>query len=276
MQIIGGWEQYFDDNREIESIFEYVALFTASQTCDEYRAVLYDKRLSLNNIYKDIAIYLGNLWKNYGRPEAELFEYEQFFHIEGKTYSNYSENHLKEILSFYRKMMVIDDGDLMTELMQAYTDVREYEKASYWMEQKEKLEKRYSERIVPVVEASNEGVSSGIVFDGSTYAKMLKVFVGREDVYCLDTISYDSKRQIEPQLMPLTEEVIKEHLSSKKCIGTYLQRPNSTVKFIVIDIDISKKIMLQYERNSEQFLAYLSKAQVLSAEIIKIVVPHIK
>lgn len=58
----------------------------------------------------------------------------------------------------------------------------------------------------------------------------------------------------------MTETVVGEHLEGKKTVGTYLQRPNSTVKFIVVDVDVSKKILLQYDRKSEEFRTYLGKA----------------
>ena len=53
-------------------------------------------------------------------------------------------------------------------------------------------------------------------------------------------------------------------------IESYVQRPNGTVRYIVIDIDISKKILLKNERGSEVYDAYLKKAENLARKILKI------
>lgn len=62
-----------------------------------------------------------------------------------------------------------------------------------------------------------------------------------------------------------------EHLQGAVTIGTYIQRPNSTVRYMIIDVDISKKIMLQTERESPVFQSYLEQAWNQAEKIRKIV-----
>lgn len=100
--------------------------------------------------------------------------------------------------------------------------------------------------------------------------KVLKIFAGREDLYEVEVLGYGGKRICDIQLLPLTDEIVREHLSGKKTLGTYIQRPNSTVKFVVIDVDISKKILLQCDRSSEIFSSYLKKAFGVANKIRKL------
>lgn len=78
------------------------------------------------------------------------------------------------------------------------------------------------------------------------------------------------KRQAEMQPVPLSEHKVLEHLKGNVTIGTYIQRPNSTVKYMVIDVDISKKIMPQTERDNPVFQSYLERAWIRTEQIKKI------
>lgn len=84
-----------------------------------------------------------------------------------------------------------------------------------------------------------------MVYNQATAQKILQVFAGREDLFSKETLGAGGKRQTELQAVPLSEQQIMNHLKGDITIGTYIQRPNSTVKYMVIDVDISKKIMLQ-------------------------------
>lgn len=64
--VIGGWKQYFIEEREIKSIFEFAALIYASESKTEYFGILKEKRKKVLNIYKDISAYLSEIWKEHG------------------------------------------------------------------------------------------------------------------------------------------------------------------------------------------------------------------
>ena len=75
LEIVGGWEQYFKDEREIGSIFEFSALVYANKGLPERFLELIGKRSAFTNIYRDITGFLTELWKAEGFNSLELFEY---------------------------------------------------------------------------------------------------------------------------------------------------------------------------------------------------------
>lgn len=81
VEIIGGWEQYFREQREIQSIFEFVTLIYAAQNKKEYISELAKIRLKVENVYKDIAEYLAGIWRSLENDKMELLEYEQYYQI---------------------------------------------------------------------------------------------------------------------------------------------------------------------------------------------------
>lgn len=46
------------------------------------------------------------------------------------------------------------------------------------------------------------------------------------------------KRTVEQVMEPLQENAIKQHLLGERILGTYIQRPNHTAKYLVFDVDI--------------------------------------
>lgn len=271
MEIIGGWEQYFSEPRDRMSIFEYVALINVSGNDDVKLAEMKKQRMHVENIYQDIMLYLAELWKSEGESVLELLEYEQFYQI-SNNHNNVrlSPDDMNSLLELYRKLVIIEDEDTVTELMQMYTDVRMYEKASYWMQRKERMRTNAGKNTKAVIPTCSDENTSDIEYDKMTVQKMMRVLVGREDIYGLEIVNASGRRQVEIQMMPLSEQKLFEHLSGNQSIGTYVQRPNGTTHFLVVDIDVSKKIVLQYERGTLEFEAYMQKAFAKTQEFLKL------
>lgn len=167
-----------------------------------------------------------------------------------------------------------------------YTDLGAYGKASYFWEKKTeyagKAQTEIPEAAVSATEnyveatggkteqtmtAAKEG--SGIPAEVSIQDYM-DLFVGREDTYARETYGSGNKRMSEQVPEPLTEEMIRQHLSGDVILGTYVQRPNGTSKYVVFDIDISKKILLQYDYGSSEFNAYKQNAAEHASKLCKI------
>jgi len=85
------------------------------------------------------------------------------------------------------------------------------------------------------------------------------LFVGREDLYGVEK-SEKGRRIVETVYEPLTDSVVRQHISGQITAHTYIQRTNSNVSYLVVDLDISKKILLQKAYGSPEFDAYLEKA----------------
>lgn len=267
--VIGGWKQYFIEEREIRSIFEFAALMYASERKEEYLGILKEKRKKILNIYKDISAYLSGIWKEQGETEMELLEYEQFYQI-WKPEVGASVKDPGRLLCHYRKLFADEDADVMVELMQEYTDRMEYQKASYWMQKKEQMEHSKNAKGQGENPIVIEDDGQLLKYDKTTAIKLLNSFAGREDIYSTELLTSGSKRQTVLQLLPLTEQVIYKHLQGVITADTYIQRPNGTIRYMVADIDVSKKILLSNTRGSDVYNSYLKKARKTAEGLLKL------
>ena len=108
--------------------------------------------------------------------------------------------------------------------------------------------------------------TEGIRFTESEVEKFAELFTGREDSHAV--IDYDGyRKRIHPQLQPLTRTIVERHLAGDFIAATYVQRPNATVRFLVIDIDVSKKVLLECAYDREKLEPFIRKAARASAEI---------
>ena len=199
----------------------------------------------------------------------ELLEYEQFYQI----WKPEEESGIKapeQLLCHYRKLFADENADVMVELMQEYTDRMEYQKASYWMQKKEKMEYSQKWKVQGAAPIGIEDDGQPLKYDQTTAIKLLNSFAGREDIYSTESLTSGSKRQTDMQLLPLTEQVIYKHLQGTITADTYIQRPNGTIRYIVTDVDVSKKILLSNPRGSDVYNSYLEKARKTAERLLKL------
>ncbi|MCD8148457.1 MAG: hypothetical protein LUE92_02615 [Clostridiales bacterium] len=268
-EILGGWEQYYREERSPGCIIEYVALLPMVRNKEEkIRAAVESGRFVHRNAYKDVLQYMVDYWKDRARPDNILREYEQFFDVpeEAGGRAEEAEKSRAELLEFYQKLILAPDRELYVNMMQLYTDMGCYNKAAHFWELMSREEEAPTAPVLSdtMKEASEENFKDVNVH---TY---FETFVGRDDVYVREGLSGDGKRASEPVLEPLTEELVRGHLAGKEILGTYIQRQNATAKYLVIDVDISKKMLLQYAYDSEEFHACKKKAADTAQEIRKI------
>lgn len=270
LEIVGGWQQYFRDDRKPRSIYEYTALIYAgvsSNHMDDMVAIRYE----LENYSKDIAIYLAEFWRENDNRILELLEYEQIFQMGMSDYIHINDEALlNELLLQYSEFVVSENRETALEIMQIYSDLKEYSIAEKWQIKCDELEKlEWNNRkyldILPAV----QGMEEGIIFDKNTLRKFIQTFVGREDIYCKESINYNRKRSFTPQMIPLTEKEIEKHLKGETTLDTYIQRQNSTVRHIVYDIDISKKILLKYSNDTDEYKEYMKQAAAKASTVIE-------
>ncbi len=185
-EIIGGWEQYFREERKVQNIFEYVVWIYSSKEITEE---MMEQRKSFCNLYKDIAVYLAEIWKNMSREELELLEYEQYYQIwKDNTQSVNINFGRKELLKNYRQYMIAEKDSLATEMMQIYSDAGAYEKAAYWMEQRERIQTMKKDKEQYTTFFRNDLLEQRGEFDVPSPQKILSLFGGREDIYSEDSI----------------------------------------------------------------------------------------
>ncbi|MCX7771343.1 MAG: CRISPR-associated primase-polymerase type A1 [Proteobacteria bacterium] len=77
----------------------------------------------------------------------------------------------------------------------------------------------------------------------------IRLFSGREGVFAKQWINEYGQIGYSPIFKPLEQEDVKKHLDGRITLGSYLIRKDNTLKFAVIDFDISKKKLL-HEKES--------------------------
>ncbi len=272
LEIVGGWEQYFRGTREIGSIFEFAALLYSNGDCEQEVKSIIESRKLTQNVYKDLAIYLANFWRKNKEWELELNEYEEFYQVPKRSEELVRMPELKkqmhELLRGYRQIIINDDYDAAKEIMQSYTDLRLYAQAEFWKSKSDDLAAAQDKSLEVLLSLGNP--MNDIVFKSDSVAKMLRLFVGREDLYAKEELDENKNRKVSMDLRPLTEQVIKDHLLGKLTVDTYVQRPNATVKYLVADVDVSKPVLLQYSKRSDEYNAYMQKALNIAADVQKL------
>jgi len=244
-QIINGWEQYFKGGREIQSIFEYAVLVYMVRNKAEIHALAGQRERHRNNS-KEIAGYLAGIWRELGQEDLYRFEYEQYFELSDKIRRIESEPLPKEITELLEKLFMDETEDDWTSLMQAYADAAAYdisEKAGIRLEGFRNRQKK-----TPCIKVSAEDIKP--VFEDNAAELVYELLVGREDMYTRETLTETGRRKSEFVPEPLTQEVLKRHLTGLDTIGTYPVRNNNTVHYVVYDVDVSRKCLLMGEGNN--------------------------
>lgn len=270
-EILEGWEQYYREERMIQSILEYtVVLYMVRRKEPEVLQKISRLRASFQNTYRELAEYMIGVWREQERTDLQLLEYEQLYGLEELDRGCITDDtspFVRELLSGYEKLIIYEEPDILTELIQDYTELHCLNKAARLMERCQKLQSAGEQMLLsPSHPEPKAGKQPDL--DGRTLHLFYELFVGREDTCTEEYMA--QRRVVEQKNEPLTEEVVREHLSGRRTIGTYVQRPNSTAKYLVIDMDVSKKIFLKYSMESPEFMQYMKQCLQAAADTLKI------
>ena len=260
-EILGGWEQYYRGEREIGSIIEFaVAISMLKGKSDDFRNKIEQKRNKFNNIYKDILEYLISYWGSRLMFQNALFEYEDYFDmVQNNNITNCENTELiKELLQSYSKLTINPTENIYSDIMQLYTDIGNYEKAALVSEMKNNFMSKRTNR--NKIKFDDTQCEFDYEWNNSDIFLFINFFAGREDTYAVDTISDNNRITVEQVTEPLNIDVVKNHFQGEITAATYVQRSNATAKYMVIDIDISKKVLILYPYGSEEFISYKEKA----------------
>lgn len=268
LEILNGWEQYFTDNRKINSILEYAVWVYQMEKREMINwDALNKNRQNFDNPYKDIAIYLSGIWSKKQMKLQELNEYESYYSLaklDSDILLKADNPLLVELINIYSRYMIQESDEIRTELIQLYSDLKMYQKAEALLDAE-----RHSRRFDDVISFTElDAENEKIALSAKEISRYMDLFVGREDLYALDGIKDGQRRGNDEVLQPLLADVVKNHLEQKETVGTYIQRSNGTVKYLVIDLDISKGALLQC-KNESMRQEYMNKCLHMAAYIMK-------
>lgn len=256
-QILNGWEQYYRNQREIRDIYEYVVLVYMMRDVSELREFSV-KREAFVNSYRDIASYLLSVWKENNWKELMLLEYEQFFTL-GNGINGLSDRYLNELLRLYELLFVDETAENWSALMQTYSDLSMNGRAEKIMERIQSLQQEIDDQIIDT--GHEQSVDTERVAIGPQIVQYLKeFFIGREDMYAREILTEEGQRRSEFVSEPLDGNVLRKHLSGTETIQTYVVRNNNTVHYLAVDVDVSRRVLLEVGHAEKDLEPYLKLA----------------
>lgn len=265
VEIVSGWEQYFSGEKQINNILEFtVCVYQMKKKSAFDKAKMEKIREKFENPYKDVMIYLAAVWKTNDMQERELWEYEQYYSLTGKDKEiifDLRNPIQRELLEVFERYAADESEDTRSELIQLYSDLRMYQKAECLMENS-RGKRSWKGQI-----KLNQEEQEDFALTDTEISRYMEIFVAREDLYAQDVLVSGNKRHSEEMLQPLLPDIVMRHIQGKETVSTYIQRSNGTVKYMILDLDISKGILLQKpEKNVLQ--AYMDKCLQIAAGIL--------
>lgn len=276
-EIITGWEQYYRGERKPGSILEYgVLLYMTRYRERKVFKSIARMRPDYENEYADLLDFLVKEWKRLEMPWYGLFEYEQYYQVPEAekclemSLQQWNQNSLYgELMEAYETFAVLQQEEGCGELIQIYSDLGYYGKAVCFQEKMHQFHKKSMPK-KPEAVHMEDVAGTEYAFTNQEIQNYMSLFVGREDLYGQEAIGYNNKRTMEQILEPMTEEVIVSHIKGEITAGTYVQRSNHTAHFLVLDIDISKKILLLHQENKPVLEQYMEMAAKHTGYLLKI------
>ena len=233
-------------------------------------------RRDYHNENMELLKWMVSVWEQEKRPDMKLLEYEDFFEISrDDTVAAPSVDFLTDACEIFKRLIIAETTDDWENLMQFYSDEGFYSGASSISERIARLEQRAEEERTPEVSYHSEEVKNGapIILNGKNLEDYMRLFVGRDELYAEEVFQPGKGRKSDQVLEPLTAEVVKDHLKGTRTIDTVIVRNNSTVHYLVIDFDISKKHLLEDKPGAADanLESYLQKAMDLTQKYRRII-----
>lgn len=254
--ILRGWDEYYDINSicaEIKDIRHYLMILNyaeASSNSELLERLLLQRPPFRNQKLEWYRLLIELLWKGSNKKSAmeemvNLYKVEEGQAIVQETILSLFGTLDSQILdAIDRGVSKEAFGNNINELTEVFLEIGDYSLAKNMARPNVKVEEKFFEELPDPRKVSNiDHQHQGIPV--KVKRRFIELFTGREGIYAVEKIQSDGQRSFCPTEGILSEELVEEHLKGSKTLGVYLQRINNTVKFLVIDIDVSKKEILQ-------------------------------
>lgn len=269
-QMTDGWGQYYQMERTPESILEIAVVVKGGNYEDPIqREQIKRNRKQVHNIYHELVPWMADFWRSQNDLQMVLYEYEDFYNWDTlqESGSQISEELLQEFIDCYELLYQQGTKENYTELMQLYTDIGLYSFAEKISDQLETLSQG-RENHAKIGMASNADISKdGIIGDINLY---MDLFLGREDIY-KEEFDEQGRRRYQEVAQAVTIQDIRSHFSGERILATYVQRSNATAHYLIFDIDISKKVLLQSETEQKGIDQYINQAAEMALQLMDVI-----
>jgi len=286
--IIRGWQNYFgltsfSEKELLKEVIDLSSKYQDSTPLKILKAALYIQNNEQHKAYdiimqhpediEDAELHYqwGILCECLGLNEEALDEYYEALKFDNshkesifKIGINWlKKGNIEKALHFLQKTINLqpDNFEVYLALAQAYKKWGLHGAAKKALLQAKQLNPNLSISF-PADSLNNEVISNFTIED---LQRFLKLFSGREGIYAKQWLNDYGKIGYYPVQKNLEIDDVKQHIEGKVTLGIYLMRMDNTVKFAVIDIDISKKLIL--DEQTKMFDMW----QLLLMDAVKIV-----
>ncbi len=269
--IIRGWQNYFGlsefaESELIKAVEELSRTYYNSFALNILQSALYINNGQPHKAYEillqnpdmkseegELHYQLGIIYESLGLTEHALDEYYKALKLSPSHSDSLAQiginlirkGNIERAIKYLQKAIQItpDNSRLYIAIAEAYKKWGLYGASQKALSQAKQIDpdiNYYSHS--EMVTSSNK-----LNFKEEDLYQYLRLFSGREGVYARQWINEYGKLGYSPIYKPIDKDALLAHLEGKHTLGIYLLRMDNTIKIAVIDIDISKKLIMQEE-----------------------------
>lgn len=273
--LLQGWSNYYGPltwlmPREYSTLIALVRL-AISDNNNIWAEKLLKHKKNVSNGSAELSCFLAREWLKLGWEAEALFEL-------GKALAHDRDNEtarteMASILKVRGKQLdqIADQLTILAQeplyaagyhaLSEIYLEAGLFKQAQVAHSLGAELESKMVEVIVKEEANINAGAVEKVTLTPKGIELFLELFDGRDEIYSFEVAGKNKQRLFTNKKGAITADEVERHLAGEVTLNIYLMRGNQTVKLMVIDIDISKKIILEKGDHSEEFADLLKTTQ---------------
>lgn len=292
--IIRGWQNYFGlsgiaEKNLLREVEELSRQYNDSIVLNIFKSALYLDNSQPHKAYELVAQNLpvsaqeaelhyqwGIIYELLGLEDQAIDEYYQAIKLDpSHTEALYQigrnlikHGKIERAIKFLQKAIQIspDKYEFYIALAEAYQKWGLYGSAEKALNQAKQLKPDLALSLNLIHQVSEQN-SINLNLTSADIELFLRLFSGREGVFAKQWINEYGKIGYSPIYKPLEGADVVKHINGKLTAGIYLLRMDNTIKFAVLDLDVSKKLLLQQSNSSLDINLW----QLVLSDAIKIV-----
>jgi group II intron reverse transcriptase/maturase len=273
--VIQGWEQYYGKVENYINIYHYLIDLLGCIENKDNEKISKIKKQRDNVICEDVevAIELSEQWELLNEYKRSVEEYHKILNLSDIVNEDNIDKEFYDVIIEKLNLLLFypENKELYDELIQMYTDVNEFiiaeelfnKKIDIVESNKEIKNFNISEDILQV--SKNNEFKNNYNLNDSDINYFSNLFIGREEVHAINDKGTNKYSNVQS---PITKELIKKHLKGDITLGSFIRSINNTVKYLVLDIDILKKILIEGKSEPDKIKNSLINTHRIALKIV--------
>ncbi|MBO9129096.1 CRISPR-associated primase-polymerase type A1 [Bacillus sp. 165] len=253
-QVVNGWRQYFqsipwkelqhaeqmllalemEENQSlIPEIYEVIRSKITRETIDEWQLSQLMQMAVLSEAQVDALFYAALLYEDKGVLESNQKKVLQHFRIK--------EEHATALFQ-YLVQVHRQEEEALTNCLEWLVSEQHFELAQL-------LHDAQSPIAATMTETQTESVQKD---PESVFFHFQHLFSGYENMFLMEEL-IEGKRRFQEIRRPWHTEDIESHYNGEITLAQYIIRSNKTLKYVIVDIDISKRVLHEIDGDETAF-----------------------